>query len=59
MTVAGNVLPKLVAPKGMKHLKNMDDLLTPEQKADLRKRLAEMAKLRRRAEAAARNREMY
>lgn len=47
------VLPKLKPPKGLEHLRNMDDLLTPEQHRELREHLAEMARQRRRVETEA------
>ncbi len=57
--MAGDVLPKLRVPKGMKHLTNPRDLLTPEQHAELQADLDRMAKLRRRVEAESRNVVMY
>lgn len=48
--MAGRVLPKLRVPKGMKHLKDPRDLLTPEQQRGLQKHLSELARLRRRVE---------
>lgn len=48
--LAGRVLPKLRVPKGMEHLKDPRDLLTPEQHRELQERLNEMARLRRRVE---------
>ncbi len=53
--MAGNVLPKLRVPKGMKHLANPRELLTPEQHAELQADLNRMARLRRRVEAESRN----
>jgi len=49
--MSGQVLPPL-PPSG---LSCVDDLLTDEEKADLRRDLAEMARLRRRAEAESRD----
>lgn len=48
-----DVLPKLTPPKGLEHLRNLDDLLTLEQRRELREHLAEMARLRRRVETEA------
>lgn len=49
------VLPKLTPIEGLEHLGDPLDLLTPEQRQKLQDDLAEMARCRRRAEAAAAN----
>ncbi|MFN2591502.1 MAG: hypothetical protein ABR532_01540 [Candidatus Dormibacteria bacterium] len=52
---ADDVLPPLPEIEGLERLRRVEDLLTDEQKAKLRADLAEMARLRRRAEAEAAN----
>jgi len=48
-----SVLPPLTPIPGLAHLARVEDLLTKEQREELHRDLAEMARRRRRAEAEA------